>query len=175
MAHSERPDAFEADTTMRAAKSLLHFVKQVEKKGFSDPKSDILLFEGAFMALPILTAFAVELALKALLYRDGHARHKTHNLGRLYEKLDRELRDSIEKKMPTPHPRNLIKALHFDVFPDYMPVGKFLEHHATSFTNWRYLYENSGGEEQASFHQAALDRALTAIISVYEEKYGNVQ
>ena len=175
MAHSERPDAFEADVKMRTAKSLRHFVKQVEKRGFYDPQSDALLFEGTFMAVPVLTAFAVELALKALLYRDGHARCKTHDLGRLYKELDKELRASIEKKVPTPYPNSLTKALHFDIFPDYMPVGKLLEYHATSFTDWRYLYENSGGKEQTSFHQAALDRALTAIISAYEEKYGNVQ
>ena len=163
---------------MRTAKSLQHFVKQLEKRGFSKPQSDALLFEGTFIALPVLTAFAVELALKALLYRDGHAKCETHDLGRLYKKLDKKLRTSIEKnekKMPAPYPHSLMKTLHFDIFPDYMPVGKLLEYHATSFTDWRYLYENSGSKEQAPFHQAALDRALTAIISAYEEKYGNVQ
>ena len=167
---------------MQTARSLRHFVKKVEKKGFFDAHSDILLFEGAFVAVPVLWAFAVELALKAVLYRGGHPKEeRTHDLGHLYEKLNKEVRDRIEERMLIPASRDMINALDLDVYPDYMSVGKLLEHYKNAFVDWRYLYENRDrirgrrSPRRSSFHHGALDRALTAIISVYDEDYSNCQ
>ena len=93
------PDVFEIDEMMRTARSLRHFVKKVEEHGFFDAKSDMLLFEGSFVAIPVLWAFVMELALKALLYHGGHTKvEKTHDLRYLYEKLNKEIRDCIENQ-----------------------------------------------------------------------------
>ena len=168
-------DAVEIDEMMRIARSLRHFVKKVEKNDFFDARSDMLLFEGTFIAVPVLLAFAMELALKALLYRGGHTKlERTHDLGCLYEKLSKESRDRIEEKTPIPYPRELAEALGYDMFPDCMPVGKLLEYHKDAFVEWRYLYENrnNGKHRDRSFHRGALDRVLNSIISVYDENYG---
>ncbi len=111
-------DAAEIGEMMRTARSLRHFVKKVEKNDFFDVRSDVLLFEGTFIAVPVLLAFAMELALKALLYRGGHTKlEKTHDLGCLYKKLSKELRDRIEEKTPLPYPRELVETLRLDVSP----------------------------------------------------------
>ena len=172
------PDVFEIDEMMRTARSLRHFVKKVEKNDSFNARSDMLLFEGTFIAVPVLSAFAMELALKALLYRGGHTKlERTHDLGCLYEKLSKESRDRIEEKVPIPYPRELAEALGYDMFPDCMPVSKLLEYHKDAFVEWRYLYENrnNGKHRDRSFHRGALDRVLNAIISVYDENYGGCQ
>ena len=168
-------DVFEIDEMMRTARSLWHFVKKVEERDFFDAKSDMLLFEGSFVAIPVLRAFVMELALKALLYRGGHTKiEKTHDLGYLYEKLSKELRDCIENRTPIPYPRELAETLGYDMSPDCMPVDKLLDYHKDAFVEWRYLYENRDGEKRGnqSFHDGALDRVLNAILSVYDENYG---
>ena len=171
-------DAAEIDEMMRTARSLRHFVKKVEKNDFFDARSDVLLFEGTFIAVPVLLAFAMELALKALLYRGGHTKlEKTHSLGCLYKKLSKELRDRIEEKTPLPYPRELVEALRLDVSPHSMPVSKLLEYHKDAFVEWRYLYEkqNKGIRRGRSFHRGELDRVLNSIISVYDENYDSRQ
>lgn len=172
------PDVFEIDEMMRTARSLWHFVKKVEEHDFFDAKSDMLLFEGSFVAIPVLRAFVMELALKALLYRGGHTKlEKTHDLGYLYKKLNKELRDCIENRTPSPYPHELAEALGYDMFPDCMPVDKLLDYHKDAFVEWRYLYEKQDGEKRGnqSFHHGALDGVLNAILSVYDENYGRCQ
>ena len=175
-AKSDSPlDAVDINEMMRTAMSLRHFVKKVEKNDFFDAKSDALLFEGTFVAVPVLLAFAIELALKALLYRGGHTKlEKTHDLGCLYEKLSKELRDRIEEKTPIPYPRELVNVLGLDSSPHSMPASKLLEYHKDAFVEWRYLYEKQKGGKHGgrSFHRGALDRVLNSIISVYDENYG---
>lgn len=171
-------DSVDIYEMMRTARALRHFVKKVEKNDFFDVRSDMLLFEGTFVAVPVLLAFAMELALKALLYRGGHTKlEKTHDLGCLYEKLSKESRDRIEEKTPIPYPRELLEALGPGVSPDCMPVSKLLEYHKDAFVEWRYLHEyrNNGKHRDRSFHQGALDRVLNSIISVYDENYDNCQ
>ena len=180
MTQTEIPDdpvvASETNEMMRTAKSLYRFVKQVNENEYFDAKSDILLFEGAFVAVPILLAFATELALKALLYRGGYEkREKTHDLARIYKKLDRSLRDAIEEKVPIPYPSHLVKALKLDISPDCMPVSDILGYHKDAFVDWRYLHESRkyGESQEKSFHTGVLGRVLTAIFAVYDERYSD--
>ena len=177
MTQTETPDgpvvAAEANEMMRTAKSLHRFVKQVNENGYLDAKSDVLLFEGAFVAVPVLLAFATELALKALLYRGGNEnRKKTHDLAHIYKKLDRKLRDAIEKKVLIPYPPHLVKVLRLDIMPDYMPVSGILAYHKV---DWRYLHESrkDGESQEKSFHTGALERVLTAIVAVYDERHSD--
>ena len=168
--------ATETNEMIRTARSLHRFVKKVNENGYYDTKSDILLFEGAFVAVPILLAFATELALKALLYRGGYEkREKTHDLARIYKKLDKELRDAIEEKVPIPYPPHLVKALQLDILPDCMTVNDILEYHKDAFMDWRYLHERHISEEsqEKSFHTGVLERVFAAIIAVYDESYSH--
>lgn len=161
---------FEIDEIMQTARSLQHFANKVQKRDFFDAK-DILLFNGTFVAIPVLLAFATELALKALLYRGGYKKSiKTHDLGNLYEKLDKEIQDHIEKKNPIPDPHGLGKVLGFDILPNHMPIRKLLHYHKDTFQEWRYLYENKNNGNMAFYH-GALNRVLDAIVSVYYETY----
>ena len=167
--------SFESDEMMRTARSLQRFVRKIQKNGFFDAKSDILLFDGTLVAIPVLLAFATELALKALLYRGGHKKlERTHNLIHLYEKLNKELRNRIEEKKPIFDPYELVKFSGSDTLSCHTPVGKVLNYHKDAFKEWRYLHENHNNERyyNMSFHQGALDRVLDAIISVYDENYG---
>ncbi len=167
---SEKPDGpvetAETDEMIRTAISLHRFVNKVDENGCFHTERDIFLFEGAFLAIPILLAFATELALKALLYRGGREKHaRTHDLAKIYKKLNKELRDSIEEKSP-PSP----KVSGIETSPEFMSVSEILEFHSNAFKGWRYLHENRNLNKR--FHNAALDRVLASILAVHDEKYG---
>ena len=180
MTQPKTPDgpvvAAETNEMIRTARSLHRFVKKVDENGYYDAKSDVLLFEGTFVAVPVLLAFATELALKALLYRGGYEkREKTHDLARIYKKLDKELCDAIEEKVPITYPPRLVKALKLDILPDCMTVNDILEYHRDAFMDWRYLHERHSREKSQgkTFHTSVLERVFVAIVAVYDESYSD--
>ena len=60
-----------------------------------DPSTNVALFQGQFIAAPVLLAFAMELALKAWWARENKNSDipKTHDLLKLLDKLNEGTRD----------------------------------------------------------------------------------
>ena len=85
---------------IRSAKSLQCLVKDLE----DDPKapiSDSLLFEGKFIAAPVLLTLAVEIALKALQCKErkGMPDHG-HDLLKLFNALEKTTQRQLEAEPP---------------------------------------------------------------------------
>ena len=154
----------DAYSMIRSAKSLQRLVKDLELN-VKAPISDSLLFEGKFIAAPVLLALAVEIALKALQCRErkGKPDHH-HDLLKLFDSLEKATQERLEAEIPeVPYP--IPELLKLDFIPFYSGIRDTLKFHKDVFKNWRYIYENLGQK----IHTGQLDRALNAIIKVYDE------
>ena len=135
------------------AKSLQRVAKELREERLKDPESDLLLFEGMFLAGPILLSLAIEIALKAWQCRERKGKpEKTHDLLELFDGLEQDTRKLFEEGM-----------LSFE------PLPEILRSHKDARTHWRYSYE----DPFAHFNTSALDRALTVILNAYDERWSD--
>ena len=180
------PDEMFSDVRMIwNAKSLQRVVKELEPKESESPQSDQILFNGKFLAGPILLSQAIEIALKAWCCREQKkAPEKTHNLLKLFNKLNPETQEMMEASMRKWSQHSGAEAITPKWDPDtkeplYIqemfvrvkrPLRRVLDLHQDANMHWRYIYESKGFEQ---FETSELDRALTVILDAYVERWGD--
>lgn len=83
------------------AKALQRVVKELDGEGSQSVESDLLLFQGKYLAEPILLSLALEIALKAWQRRERQgAPDHGHDLLQLFEGLEEATQKRLEAKMP---------------------------------------------------------------------------
>ena len=168
-AQEERPAAPEGanlDTYSMIwnAKSLQSVVKKLEWNEAESPEADPFLFQGAFLAGPILLSLATEIALKALLFleQEKDPPH-IHDLLKLFEQLEPDTQKLLRSEMPG-RP-DILEVSPFD----YGSLPEILWSHRDAHTHWRFLHEKPTGV----FRTGELNQALTVIINAYEKRWGD--
>ena len=154
-----KSESWDVHSMILNARSLQRVAKDLGRH-MDDSHSDPLLFEGKFVAIPVLLALATEIALKAWQCRERKTRpDRSHDLLELFDGLSRETQTRFEEKLPEvpcPIPGS----------PPTKPgIRTTLDFHRKIFEQWRYLYEGQGKK----FQIAEMNNVLTAIINTYEE------
>ena len=149
------------------AKSLQRVAKELQEKSAASIESDSLLFQGQFLAGPILLSLAVEIALKALLCQEQKKEPpRTHDLLELFQHLEQGTQESLQAHMPG-----------LTMLPVGLPEGALYPHeslpellwaHRDAHTHWRYMHEKLW----ATCRPGQLDQALTVIINSYSKRWG---
>ena len=125
-----------------------------------DPSSNAALFEGQFIARPVLLTFAMELALKAWWAKENKDSDipKTHDLLKLFDGLNEGTRTRLESSHPEiPHP--------YRGLPPIRPsLRSMLESNSDAFVEWRYLHELSS----ARFPIGEFNKALSSVIGEFD-------
>ena len=117
-------------------------------------------FTGCFFGAIVLKAFAAELALKALYWREsGRSPEQKHDLHHLFSKLEPSTQDSLERRFQ----RIWATKEGYDGQP--LTMSQVLENHKDDFVRWRYIYEREG------FNRVELIRLEPAVEAVIDE-YG---
>ena len=151
----------DAYSMIENARSLQRVAKELEWDWSKSPESDPVLFEGKFLASPILLTLAIEIALKAWLCRERKKDPPCiHDLLELFKKLEPGTQTSLQAEMPgwpgfreTPYKNGSLPELLYS--------------HRNAHTYWRYIHEEHWGV----FRSAELDRALTVIINAYDKRW----
>ena len=149
--------------------------KELKKNDKQDASSEHSLFEGLFLAGPILLSLATEIALKAWQCSERAKAHdKTHDLLCLFDSLEQGTREMLEYRMRklSPHSVNADELSGHEMNPDVedmfaarqQPLRRVLESHRKAFERWRYLYESRAF---ATFETSEIDLALTVIIEAH--------
>lgn len=92
------------DSIMFSARALQELVRSFGNR--ADPTSNPFLFQGQFIAAPVLLALAMELALKAWWAKENTDCEvpKTHNLLKLFDRLNEDTQARLESAYPEiPH------------------------------------------------------------------------
>ena len=154
---------YEPDSMIQNATALQRVAKELN--GLSRPNSDPLLFEGEFLAVPILLSLATEITLKAWQCRERQeAPDRSHDLLKLFRLLKPDTQERLDAiRLPIGRatgcetPENLRTG--------FQSLSQLLCANRDTFERWRYLYEQSFGQ---SFDTALIDQALTEIINAYK-------
>lgn len=173
---------WDIDSMIENAKSLQHVAKSLEKDSSKALRSDPWLFPGLFLAGPILSSLAIEIALKAWWCREQNKPPKQwHNLLALFDLLKPETQEALEARMRKASPHSVwaeaLKMQELDPISQEVlgakmhPLRDVLGAHSTANMQWRFLYEERRG---AWFDTAEIDRAITVIIAAYYEKYSEL-
>ena len=166
------------DSMIDNAKSLQRVAKELEKNGQETVQSDICLFQGTFLAVPILLSLATEIALKAWLCLEQKKAHtRTHNLLKLFDRLIPNTQEILEARMRKVSPYSVcaeqpgmqnLEPLIQDMFAARThPLRDILCEHCNANMDWRYLYEK---KHFAKFETGEIDLALTVIIDAYYKR-----
>ena len=107
-------------------------------------------FEASVLVMPIVRALAAELSLKALSFKRSGGFKRTHDLRELYDALDDDIRDRVERKAA---------AKWID------SVQNTLTKHKDDFVSWRYAWE----DRSLNTNPSDLDEAVGVLMAVYEE------
>ena len=169
--------SWDADSMIENAKSLQRVAKELEENRDKAWQSDAWLFQGKFLAGPILLSLATEIALKAWWCRErNQAPEQTHDLQRLFYVLKQDTQERLEAKMrkSSPHSVWATEPSMQNLDPDLQdmlgarvhPLRDVLCVHRNANMHWRFLYE----KPSALFETAEIDRALIVIIDAYHEK-----
>lgn len=147
---------------MMSARSLQAFVNSFED--IVDPTPDALLFQGQFIAGPVLLSLAMELALKAWWATENQNLDipKTHDLVKLFDELNERTRAVLEEAHPEfPSP-----------FRGSPPIRRGLRSllvcSKDAFVEWRYLHEMT----RARFQNGEFNEALSAVIEEFDRTAG---
>lgn len=146
---------------MEHARALLRAAREIGRDSPS-PASDLDLFSGRLIAVPVLLSLATEVALKAWLYREGKAPARSHDLFCLFCGLEPATQKRLEAALP-PIP-GIIPG---DDFANVHSQGlrSVLRFHRRAFEEWRYRYEDPRG----TFATSRLTEALAVIIDEYSK------
>ena len=170
--------SWDADSMIENAMSLQRAAKELDKSRVETGQSDQWLFQGVFLAGPILLSLATEIALKAwqCLERE-EAPDRTHDLLILFDSLKQDTQEMLEARMRKVSPysvraeqpgmQNLKPDLQDMLAARVHPLRMVLSSHCKAFQRWRYSYE---GESFSTFESGEIDRALTVIVDAYEER-----
>ena len=167
--NKDRDVTWDTDFMISNARSLQRVVKELERNGSISPQSDQIFFSGVFLASPILSTFAIEIALKAWQCREQKkASPRTHDLFKLFSGLASSTQEMLEEGMRSVEPYT-IEHLFEEERQSWEPLRRLLSSHKNTFIDWRYIHEGGRGVVQA----ASLDRALTVIIDAYDKRWGD--
>ena len=151
-----------ADHFIRQAKSLLWTATHLQDlldETIQTPGPDSVDAAGCLLGAIALKAFATELALKALYWREsGRDPDHKHDLRDLFNNLEPSTQDSLEYRFQ----RIWSAKEGYDGQP--LTMSQVLKDHKDDFVRWRYIYERKG------FNRVELIRlepALEAIIDEY--------
>lgn len=109
------------------------------------------LATGCDYVVNFVLPFAIELALKSLLLKEGKTAGRIHGLLDLYNKLPESTRNSLQD--------NYIKNQKVE----RITFEKLLDNHKDDFINWRYL-ENA---ELLNKDEKKMQLALCSILDIY--------
>lgn len=150
--NQDNEENWDAWSMILNAKSLQRVANELESH-MGDPHSDPLLFEGKFVAVPVLLTLATEIALKAWQCKEQKARPaRSHDLLKLFDGLSEDTQTLLAEKL----------SRSLSTQPS---IRTTLGFHRKIFEQWRYLYE--GGAKK--FQIAEINNVLTVIIDTYEE------
>ena len=170
--------SWDADSMIKNAMSLQRVAKELDKNGGEAGQSDQWLFQGVFLAGPILLSLATEIALKAwqCLERE-EAPDRTHDLLRLFDSLKQDTQEMLEARMRKVSPfsvaaerpgmQNLTPDLQDMLAARVHPIRTVLSSHCQAFQRWRYSYEK---KSFSIFESSEIDLALTVIVDAYGER-----
>ena len=165
------------DSMIYSARSLQRVANELERNGRESGMSDEQLFEGIFLAGPILLSLATEIALKAWLCseRQEPPAH-THDLLELFESLNQDTQERLEAMMRKVSPFSInagdrrMQGLSPEVQDMFgartRPLRDVFSEHRQANVRWRFLYE----QHWERFETSEIDRALTVIIGAYDER-----
>lgn len=150
----------DTDSMIWTAASLQCLVKELEQEEKLS-QSDALLFQGKFVAVPVLLTLAVEIALKAWQCWERQAKpDHGHDLLKLFDGLGEDTQAWLSERLPeVPYPLPGIPPLR-------PGIRETLDLHKKMFEQWRYLYESS---QSKTFHTSFLNEVLTVLINAYDE------
>lgn len=142
---------------MFSARSLQELVRSFGDR--ADPSSNPFLFEGQFIAAPVLLALAMELALKAWWAKENTDREipRTHDLVKLFD----ELSEDTQTRLESAHPEIPSGLRGFS--PIRPGLRSILESHKTTFVKWRYLHEL----RTARFEDGQFGEALSSVVAEF--------
>lgn len=178
MSDDESQDVkWNAENMMDNARSLQRVAQDIEQNVTQSLKSDLLLFSGRLLAVPILLSLAAEIALKALLcWEKNKTPVQSHDLLKLYQSLGENTRELLEARMRKVSPNSIradqpgMQNLNPDLQEMFSakryPMRDVFCSHRDSHTHYRYLYEN----HQGRFEHGEINHALNVIVDVYCEK-----
>lgn len=131
-------------------KQLMGSAKSVDKGDGLDT-----LAIGCNYVVNFVLPFAAELALKALIIREGKEPHFSHNLSDLYNKLSESTKLQLQNKF-TVHCK--IDSAHTT-----RKLEDFFAAHKKDFVDWRYLDE----AKKVKKEEKEMQLAICAILDVY--------
>ena len=141
---------------MGQAQSLQRVGEMLEQDTDSDSPGSAL-YKGKIVAAPILLGLATEIALKAWQCESREGPYdRTHDLIKLFDSLDENTRDRLERGLPEVH-------LVAKFSRERATIREILFVHRDVFEKWRYMHEMSRGIAQTR----ALNVALKTIIGVF--------
>ena len=135
-------------------------IQDIMDESIQLPGHDSVEVAGCFFGAILLKAFATELALKALYWRESGCEPKhEHDLHDLFKKLEPSTQDSLERRFQ----RIWATKVGYDGQP--LTMSQVLKDHKDDFVCWRYVYERKG------FNRVELIRLEPAVEAVIDE-YG---
>ena len=144
------------------AKALQRVVEELDSPDSQPVEAAPVLFQGKFLAEPILLSFAIEIALKAWQCRERQAApDHSHDLLQLFEGLEEATQKRLEAKMPP-----MVDPLLGETLRE--GLRELLGSHRDAFIKWRYPYE--GDSIFKTFETGEVHRALTILIDAYYER-----
>ena len=136
-------------------------------EGMDTKPPSTTLFQGMFIATPVLMTLAVEIAFKALLCQEGKKDcAKGHNLVELFQRLNEHTQARLKARLPITLDAIWLKLGVQDFYPVEAGIEKVLEYHQDIFIDWRYSYENAN---RKSCYLSELDKVFMAIVETYKE------
>ena len=168
---------WDAHSMIKSARSLQRVANELGENAHETESSDKGLFQGKFLACPILLSLATEIALKAWQCSERQAPpDRTHDLLKLFESLKQETQEMLEARMrkvsrwSTNAERMGMRELDRDIQDMFLarthPLRDVLSDHSDANIRWRFLYER----QMETFETGEIDNALTVIIEAYNER-----
>ena len=144
----------DADSNITTAVAMYHagttLGEEFEKKT-KGPEEDRARRRSLLIPMVVLQVFGIEIALKALIMRQGETPPRSHNLLELYETLAYETQKSIREKGAAMNIR----------------VQGVMVEHRNSLQEWRYREDGKA----LIVDPGAIGGTLHAVLQTYEEKY----
>ena len=149
---------------VRGAKRIGDDLMAVFRRGIGEQLSDLVAgreipphhtdeflerFVAAVLIMPVLRALATELALKAIASKRRGKHPHGHDLRKLYDDLDADIRQRAEQEAASQY---------------LPPVRDTLANHKNDFVEWRYLAEAA----TLNTNPNDLDKALAILLSIYD-------
>ena len=144
-----------AIASYESAISLNNTIQSTVGDSQAPPPAQLLRRRALVQVVVIMTSFAIEMGLKAIMSKERVSFRKIHDLRALYDRVPDRIR------------------LHIDDVArrEGVSMNGVCEAHSNSFTDWRYAADE---RQSGAFHADpyALLNAAFAAIHVYESRYG---